>query len=101
MPPVIPPLQLKAGAERKKAKLQREAEQCIAPLERAVKYGMVTSEEKALLDAWEKYSVLLMQKKPLAWKGLRRRDGYQYSNVIVLFTSDVRPANANYCKIKN
>ena len=41
--------------------LQMEAERVIAPLERAVKYGLATNEEKLQLEAWEIYTVLLMR----------------------------------------
>lgn len=44
-------------------RLLAEAENVIAPLERAVKYGMATEEEKLRLEAWEKYSVLLFRGK--------------------------------------
>ncbi|WP_181367062.1 tail fiber assembly protein [Enterobacter sp. CGMCC 5087] len=44
------------GTQRR---LLAEAEKIIRPLERAVKYGMATDEEKASLEEWEKYSVLL------------------------------------------
>ena len=40
-------------------KRQNEADNFISPLARAVKYGMATDEEKATLEAWERYSVLL------------------------------------------
>lgn len=42
-----------------KSQRQREAESAIRLLERAVKYNMATDEEKAQLEAWERYSVLL------------------------------------------
>ncbi|KAB1583325.1 tail fiber assembly protein [Serratia marcescens] len=42
-----------------KARLLDEAEAVIRMLERAVKYDMATDEEKAQLEAWERYSVLL------------------------------------------
>ena len=48
-----------AAAEAKKSQLITEADNVIAPLERAVKRDMATDEEKAQLDAWERYSVLL------------------------------------------
>ncbi|MEH4990358.1 tail fiber assembly protein [Enterobacter asburiae] len=41
------------------SRLLQEAEDTIRYLERAVKYGMATEQEKADLEAWEKYSVLL------------------------------------------
>ncbi|NTZ40650.1 tail fiber assembly protein [Enterobacter sp. JMULE2] len=46
-------------AEKLKARLMRDAEAIIAPLQRAVKYGIATDEEKALLESWEVYTVLL------------------------------------------
>ncbi|UAN42641.1 MULTISPECIES: tail fiber assembly protein [unclassified Enterobacter] len=36
-----------------------EAEKVIAPLQRAVKYGIATDEEKQQLEEWEVYTVLL------------------------------------------
>ncbi|EKN4704961.1 tail fiber assembly protein [Yersinia ruckeri] len=39
--------------------LQAEANFVMAPLQAAVKHGMASDEEKARLDAWEKYTVLL------------------------------------------
>ncbi|WP_413525761.1 tail fiber assembly protein, partial [Hafnia paralvei] len=51
--------ELVAQAELKKLRLLEEATIAISPLERAVKYGMATDEEKAKLEAWERYSVLL------------------------------------------
>ncbi len=41
------------------AQLSDEANAAIAPLERAVKLGIATDEEKSRLEAWERYSVLL------------------------------------------
>jgi hypothetical protein len=41
-----------------------EAEAVIRVLERAVKLGMATDEEKAQLEAWERYSVLLSRINP-------------------------------------
>lgn len=38
---------------------QNQADSFISPLERAVKYGMATDEERAVLEAWERYSILL------------------------------------------
>lgn len=56
----IPPeIDYVAEAERMKAQLMAEAEATIAPLKRAVKYNMATDAEKALLEQWEIYSVLL------------------------------------------
>ncbi|EKS6645803.1 tail fiber assembly protein [Enterobacter hormaechei] len=50
-----------------KQTLLAEAERIIALLARAVTYGMATEQEKADLEAWEKYSVLVNrvnQEKP-------------------------------------
>lgn len=47
------------AAVRLKEEKQRQAEDKIAPLARAVKLGMATEEEKAALTRWETYSVLL------------------------------------------
>ncbi|ALL37867.1 tail fiber assembly protein [Serratia marcescens] len=52
------------AAERKKRSLMVEAEGVLAPLERAVKLGMATDEEKARLEAWERYSVLMSRVSP-------------------------------------
>lgn len=46
------------------SRLLKEADDTIRYLERAVKHGMATDEEKASLDAWEKYSVQLMRVNP-------------------------------------
>ncbi len=59
-------------AEQKKQALMAEAEGILAPLERAVKLGMATDEEKARLEAWERYSVMLSRVGPqdapnIAW----------------------------------
>ncbi|MBL5901717.1 phage tail protein [Lelliottia amnigena] len=53
------PVNYAAEAEKLKTSLMREAEAIIAPLQRAVKYGMATDAEKALLGQWEVYTVLL------------------------------------------
>lgn len=50
-------------AESKKVRLMAEANTVIAPLERAVKLGIETETEVALLEAWERYSVLLNRVK--------------------------------------
>ncbi|EMQ9923697.1 tail fiber assembly protein [Enterobacter hormaechei] len=42
-----------------KSRLMTNAEAVIAPLSRAVKYDIATDEEKAALEAWERYTVLL------------------------------------------
>lgn len=41
------------------SRLLKEADAIIRRLERAVKHDMATAEEKAKLEAWERYSVLL------------------------------------------
>jgi len=58
---VLPPTheELVVMAESKKAALMTEADDAIKPLERAVKLGMASDEEKALLEEWQRYSVLL------------------------------------------
>ena len=56
---VAAPVDHVAEAERKKATLMADAEAAIAPLKRAVKYNMATDAEKASLEQWEVYSVLL------------------------------------------
>ncbi|HBV7431468.1 TPA: tail fiber assembly protein [Citrobacter freundii] len=48
-----------AIAESKKSRLMNEANAVIAPLERAVKLGIATSNEIAELEAWERYSVMV------------------------------------------
>jgi len=53
------PEQMRSQAAYRKQSEMAEAEDVIAPLERAVKRDMATDEEKAQLDAWERYSVLL------------------------------------------
>ncbi|HIC7817474.1 TPA: tail fiber assembly protein [Enterobacter ludwigii] len=42
-----------------KARLMTNAESVIAPLSRAVKYDLATDAEKAALETWERYTVLL------------------------------------------
>ena len=54
--PVIDPVSQTGPKQRL---LLREADDIIRPLERAVKHGMATDEEKVRLEEWEKYSVLL------------------------------------------
>lgn len=56
---VVPEINYVAEAERMKAQLMAIAEAAIAPLVRAVKYGMATESEKQLLEQWEVYTVLL------------------------------------------
>ncbi|WP_048797323.1 MULTISPECIES: tail fiber assembly protein [Serratia] len=61
-----------AAAAAKLKQLQDEADEVIERLGRAVKYDMATDEEKAQLDAWERYSVLLSrvdtsQAPDIAW----------------------------------
>ena len=46
-------------AESQKAALLSEAENVIQPLERAVRLSMATDEERARLESWERYSVLV------------------------------------------
>lgn len=46
-------------ADEKKAGLLASAEAIIAPLARAVRLGMATGDEIVMLDAWERYSVLV------------------------------------------
>lgn len=58
----IPPLteaETRQGWVTNKTRLLEETETTIRLLERAVKLGMATDEEKAQLEAWERYSVLL------------------------------------------
>ncbi len=58
IPPPTPE-ETRQGWMTNKARLLDEAEAVIRMLERAVKYDMATAEEKAKLEAWERYSVLL------------------------------------------
>ncbi|CAM3058145.1 tail fiber assembly protein [Escherichia coli] len=51
-------------AESKKAALLSEAESVIQPLERAVRLNMATDEERARLELWERYSVLVSRVDP-------------------------------------
>ena len=51
-------------AESKKAVLLSEAESVIQPLERAVRLNMATDEERARLESWERYSVLVSRVDP-------------------------------------
>lgn len=46
-------------AQRELLRRQNQANSIILPLERAVKYGLATDEEKARLEAWERYSIAL------------------------------------------
>ena len=46
-------------AESQKAALLSEAESVIQPLERAVRLNMATDGERARLESWERYSVLV------------------------------------------
>ncbi|TXE27158.1 tail fiber assembly protein [Serratia marcescens] len=50
-----------AAAEAKLSQLLDEADDVIMRLTRAVKYNMATDEEKAQLESWERYSVLLQR----------------------------------------
>ena len=56
---VAVPVDYVAQAEKQKSQLMAAAEAAIAPLKRAVKYGMATDAEKQLLEEWEVYTVLL------------------------------------------
>ncbi|MEI9743575.1 tail fiber assembly protein [Enterobacter ludwigii] len=58
------PDELQEIAQQLKRKLLAEADGVIALLERAVKHGIATEEEKLRLEAWEKYSVLLSRVSP-------------------------------------
>ncbi|HAX6821492.1 TPA: glycoside hydrolase family protein [Escherichia coli] len=51
--------ELQQQAELQKAALLSEAESVIQPLERAVRLNMATDEERARLESWERYSVLV------------------------------------------
>ncbi|HDJ0064496.1 tail fiber assembly protein [Escherichia coli] len=51
--------ELQQQAESQKAALLSEAESVIQPLERAVRLNMATDEERARLESWERYSVLV------------------------------------------
>jgi len=53
------PEQMRSQAAQKKAQLLDEAYAAMKPLELAVKHNMATDEDRAQLDAWERYSVLL------------------------------------------
>lgn len=53
-----------ARAKRQQQQLLDEAYTAMKPLELAVKRNMATDEEKAQLDAWERYSVMLSRVKP-------------------------------------
>jgi hypothetical protein len=48
-----------SAADVKLKQLQDETDEVIERFKRAVKYDMATDEEAALLEAWERYSVLL------------------------------------------
>jgi hypothetical protein len=48
-----------ASVMKTKTALMSNAEAVIAPLARAVKYDIATDAEKAALEAWERYTVLL------------------------------------------
>ena len=52
-------------AESQKAALLSEAENVIQPLERAVRLNMATDEERARLESWERYSVLVSRVDPV------------------------------------
>lgn len=53
------PVDVVSEAEKEKAQRLSEAEVAIAPLQRAVKYGIATGEEKKSLEKWEVYTVML------------------------------------------
>lgn len=59
LPREYAPSELINQAEEKKAALLASAEATIAPLARAVKLGIASSEEITLLDAWERYSIIV------------------------------------------
>ncbi|HII2027543.1 TPA: tail fiber assembly protein [Escherichia coli] len=52
-------------AESQKAALLSEAESVIQPLERTVRLNMATDEERARLESWERYSVLVSRVDPV------------------------------------
>ena len=57
---IVPvPVDVVSEAEKEKAQRLSEAEVAIAPLQRAVKYGIATDEEKKSLEKWEVYTVML------------------------------------------
>ena len=58
-PRVYTQAELVEQAERKKSSLLAEAMAVIAPLERAVKLDIATSDEIASLEVWERYSVMV------------------------------------------
>ncbi|EOX2113276.1 tail fiber assembly protein [Escherichia coli] len=51
--------ELQQQEELQKSALLSEAESVIQPLERAVRLNMATNEERARLESWERYSVLV------------------------------------------
>ncbi|HBO3570053.1 TPA: tail fiber assembly protein [Escherichia coli] len=56
---IYTPDELQQQAELQKVTLLSEAELVIQPLERAIKLNMATDDERARLEAWERYSVLV------------------------------------------
>ncbi len=56
--------ELREQAEAKKSELLAMADAAIAPLSRAVKLGIATDKEIALLEAWERYSVMTNRVDP-------------------------------------
>lgn len=58
------PTDIIGEAEKEKVQRVNEAELAIAPLLRAVKYGIATDEEKCRLESWEIYTVLLNRVEP-------------------------------------
>ncbi|HBC7421595.1 TPA: tail fiber assembly protein [Serratia marcescens] len=59
VPPIYTPEEIRSQAAQKKAQLLDDAYATMKPLELAVKHDMATDEDKAKLDTWERYSVLL------------------------------------------
>ncbi|MBI6183272.1 tail fiber assembly protein [Serratia proteamaculans] len=59
VPRTYTPEEIQSQAGQKNAQLLDEAYTAMKPLELAVKRNMATDEEKAQLEAWERYSVLL------------------------------------------
>ncbi|WP_075685082.1 tail fiber assembly protein [Serratia marcescens] len=62
--PKATPEQLRIQAAYQKQADMMDAEAAIAPLARAVKLNMATEAEKAKLEAWERYSVLISRLDP-------------------------------------
>ncbi|HIH5644638.1 tail fiber assembly protein [Serratia marcescens] len=64
VPRVYSTEEIQSQTEQKKTRLIDEAYAAMKPLELAVKHDMATDEEKAQLDAWERYSVMLSRINP-------------------------------------